>query len=227
VEDRALIIKLVMDPPSQTVSHKSLSRSMMLSKSPSRLPALEYAPNRGIVHRDLKPANIKLTPDGRVKILDFGLAKALTAPGPSGDAISSPIITIGETRAGAIVGAAGYMAPEQTTGKPVDKRVEIWAFGLVLYELVTGRRLFPGESVSEALAAALKDKPDWSAAPAPQFRRLRVIARSRSPGFAGAGSTHAMPRVVAEPRGIGSGFRRTTRCILGPPRILRKRQSSE
>ncbi len=125
--------------------------------------ALDAAHERGLVHRDLKPANIKIKPDGTVKVLDFGLAK--TAEALTGDPQSSPTMTISPTRAGMILGTAAYMSPEQARGKSVDKRADIWAFGVVLYELLTGRLPFQGEDLTETLASLMKDTPDLSAAP--------------------------------------------------------------
>src|SRR5262249_55820212 len=115
--------------------------------------ALEYAHDRGIIHRDLKPANIKLTPEGRVKVLDFGLAKALSPDMGLSDPGSSPTLTMRATIAGFIMGTAGYMSPEQAKGKAVDRRADIWAFGVVLVEMLTGRPMYLGETVSETLAA--------------------------------------------------------------------------
>ena len=128
---------------------------------------LEAAHEKGIVHRDLKPANIKVTRDGVVKILDFGLAKAyegdavLSGSGPS----QSPTMAHQGTEAGVILGSAAYMSPEQARGKPLDKRTDIWAFGVVLFEMLTGRRLFPGETLSDTIAAVLTREPDWSLLP--------------------------------------------------------------
>src|SRR5580658_5996977 len=134
---------------------------------------LEAAHERGIVHRDLKPANIKLTPAGVVKILDFGLAKAApSSPGDPSSLTISPTLSLTMTQAGVILGTAAYMSPEQARGKPVDKRADIWAFGVVLYELLTGKRLFEGEDLTETLASVLKDKPDLSAVPVPARRLL-------------------------------------------------------
>jgi len=128
--------------------------------------ALEAAHEKGIVHRDLKPANIKLKPDGTVKVLDFGLAQIAQASRPdSGDPAASPTLTISPTRIGMILGTAAYMSPEQARGKPVDRRADIWAFGVLLYELLTGRQSFPGETVSDILAAVLAKEPDLDALP--------------------------------------------------------------
>ncbi|MEO8099850.1 MAG: protein kinase [Acidobacteriota bacterium] len=122
--------------------------------------ALDAAHEKGVVHRDLKPANIKITPDGLVKVLDFGLAKAGRASEGSGEEAST--LTIGLTETGVIMGTAPYMSPEQARGEIVDKRADIWAFGVVLYEMVTGKRPFRGKSVSDILAAVLKEEPDWT-----------------------------------------------------------------
>jgi len=121
--------------------------------------AIEAAHDKGIVHRDLKPANIKIKPDGAVKVLDFGLAKALEEEAPSGSMQNSPTLTIGATKAGMILGTAAYMSPEQAKGKAADRRADIWAFGVVFYEMLTGRQLFTGETVGETLASVIKEEP--------------------------------------------------------------------
>ncbi len=126
---------------------------------------LEYAHERGIVHRDLKPANVKITPDGAVKILDFGLAKALEGETAAGDISSSPTMSRLATQAGIILGTAAYMSPEQAKGRPVDRRADVWAFGCVLYEMLTGKPAFGGETVTDVLASVVKEEPDWSALP--------------------------------------------------------------
>src|SRR6185436_1288268 len=121
---------------------------------------LETAHQKGIVHRDLKPANLKVTPDGKVKILDFGLAKALTATSARTDLLSSPTLTAGATSAGMILGTAAYMSPEQAKGMDTDARTDIFAFGCVLFEILTGRRSFPGDTVTEAIASVLAREPE-------------------------------------------------------------------
>src|SRR6202453_3201250 len=121
--------------------------------------ALEAAHDKGIIHRDLKPANIMITSAGVVKVLDFGLAAVAQASDPSNPA-NSPTLTISPTRAGMILGTAAYMSPEQARGRAVDKRADIWAFGVVLYEMLTGKQLFAGETVSDTLAAVLTKEPD-------------------------------------------------------------------
>ncbi len=130
--------------------------------------ALEEAHEKGIVHRDLKPANIKLTPEGKAKVLDFGLAKAYAGDqaANASDASHSPTLTRAGSESGVILGTAAYMSPEQARGKPVDRRADIWAFGVVLFEMLTGKRLFHGETPSDTLAAVLTREPDWSALPA-------------------------------------------------------------
>ena len=128
--------------------------------------ALEAAHEKGIVHRDLKPANIKVTVNGVVKVLDFGLAKAAEEPVVASDPSLSPTESLSATRAGMILGTAAYMSPEQARGKPVDKRADIWAFGAVLYEMLTGRRAFQGETTSDILAAVIKEEPPLDELPA-------------------------------------------------------------
>src|SRR6202158_3168186 len=138
------------------------------------IDGIEAAHEKSIVHRDLKPANIKITPEGVVKILDFGLAKAMDPPLPSGsNPGNSPTLTMGATAVGTILGTAAYMAPEQAKGKTADKRSDIWSFGVILYEMLTGQRLFPGESAVEILGGVLNKEPDIFAAPKRVHKLLR------------------------------------------------------
>ncbi len=142
--------------------------------------ALESAHDRGIVHRDLKPANVVISPDGRVKLLDFGLAKLFldeTDLGSSPHLSKSPTISGAMTGANVILGTAAYMSPEQARGRAVDRRADIWAFGVVLFEMLTGRQLFQGETISDTLAAVLKTDPDWGALPGETPARVRALLR--------------------------------------------------
>jgi Tol biopolymer transport system component len=142
--------------------------------------ALEAAHERGITHRDLKPGNIKIRPDGMVKVLDFGLAKFGSGATPGEDLQESPTLSMAATQPGVILGTAAYMAPEQARGRPVDKRADIWAFGVVLYEMLTGARLFQGEDLTETLASVVKEQPDLSGVPV-SVRRLLERCLEKDP----------------------------------------------
>ena len=233
---RALVMELVegltiADMIAQAASLKPYASGLSLDEA---LPiarqiadALEAAHEQGIIHRDLKPANIKVRPDGTVKVLDFGLAKAIEqggrdfspagAAGPEGPAYATTITTPAMTMQGVILGTAAYMSPEQAAGKPVDKRSDLWAFGVVLLEMLTGRRVFDGETVSHVLASVLKDEPDWTTLPAntpAPIRRLlrRCLEKDRKKRLADAADARleiedvlAMPVADRWPAGATTG----------------------
>ena len=138
---------------------------------------LEAAHDSGIIHRDLKPANVKITPEGKVKVLDFGLAKALADEVPAADLTHSPTRTDQMTNVGVIMGTAGYMSPEQARGQVVDKRTDIWAFGCVLYEMLTGKQVFSGETATDILGAIVHKDPDWAALPERTPRTMHRLLR--------------------------------------------------
>jgi Flp pilus assembly protein TadD/TolB-like protein len=138
--------------------------------------ALEVAHEKGVIHRDLKPANIKITPDGKVKVLDFGLAKAMELPF-SADMSHSPTLVMSDSRPGEIVGTPEFMSPEQARGKETDRRTDIWAFGCILFESLSGKRAFTGETVPDAVGAILHLEPDWAALPARTPERVRELLR--------------------------------------------------
>jgi len=205
--------------------------------------ALEAAHEKNIVHRDLKPANIKIKSDGAVKVLDFGLAKQ-SRDREGVDPGNSPTLTIGATEAGMIVGTAAYMSPEQARGKTVDKRADIWAFGVVLYEMITGRKPFEGEDLGETLAAVIKDEPRWDDIPTKVQRllksclekdpkkRLRDIGDASrlledaplptiAPVPVGGGIVRLLPWAVAAVAVLTLAFVSYSRSTAEPPRVLK------
>jgi len=182
-EAHAIVLELVEgETLADVIARGPLALDEALPIARQIVDALEAAHERGVVHRDLKPGNIKITPDGKVKVLDFGLAKAMEGPGGpggSGGMSMSPTLSVHATYAGIILGTAAYMSPEQARGKPVDRRTDIWAFGCVLYEMLTGKQAFEGgETVSDAVAAILRAEVDWTTLPAglPQYLR-RLLQR--------------------------------------------------
>jgi serine/threonine protein kinase len=170
-----LVMELVEGPTlSERIKQGAVPLEEALGIAKQIAEALEAAHEKGIVHRDLKPGNIKIRPDGTVKVLDFGLAKVTETADSSGRTEHSPTLTLdAATRVGAILGTAAYMPPEQARGKPVDKRADIWAFGVVLYEMLTGERLFEGETVSDTLIEVATKEPKWERVPAKVQRLLR------------------------------------------------------
>jgi serine/threonine protein kinase len=162
----ALAMELVEGPTlAEIIAASPLEIEEALRVAHDVAEALEAAHERGIIHRDLKPANIRLTSDGKVKVLDFGLAKALATETLLHPLADSPTLPIGSTREGIILGTAAYMSPEQARGKPLDKRSDIWSFGCVLYEALTARKAFPGETTTDILAAVIDREPDWTCLP--------------------------------------------------------------
>jgi len=178
VEEGALVMELVEGPAlAERIAQGPIPLDEALPIARQIAEALEYAHDRGIIHRDLKPANVKITPEGRVKVLDFGLAKALASDPVSGNPVSSPTLTMRATVAGVILGTAAYMPPEQAKGKDVDRRADIWSFGVVLAEMLIGRQLYTGETVSEVLAAVIMKDPDLSGLPASTPAAIRKLLR--------------------------------------------------
>ena len=177
----ALVMELVEGPTlADRVAQGALSVDDALPVAMQIAEALEAAHEQGIIHRDLKPANIKVRPDGAVKVLDFGLAKAMEPLGAMSPGMSqAPTITTpAMTQAGMILGTAAYMSPEQARGKAVNKRADVWAFGCVLYEMLAGKRAFGGDDISDTLANVLKTEPDWSKLPAAVPARVRQAIRA-------------------------------------------------
>jgi len=182
---RALVMELVEGPTlTDRIKAGAIPLDEALPIAKQIAEGLEYAHERGIVHRDLKPANVKLTANDAVKILDFGLAKALEGDPGQVDISSSPTISRMATQAGIILGTAAYMSPEQAKGKSVDRRTDIWSFGCVLYEMLTGQMPFSGETVTDTLAAVIRAEPEWSRLPAetpPAIRNLLARCLKKDP----------------------------------------------
>ena len=164
-DTRALVLELVEGPTlADRIAQGPIPLDEALPIAKQIAEALEAAHEAGVIHRDLKPANIRVRDDGTVKVLDFGLAKALDTA-PEGDPSQSPTLTAAATQMGVIMGTAAYMSPEQAKGRPVDKRGDVWAFGAVLYEMLSGQRELAGSDVSEVLASVLAREPDWALLP--------------------------------------------------------------
>jgi len=181
--------------------------------------AIDEAHAKGIVHRDLKPANVKIRPDSMVKVLDFGLAKlSRDREGAEPDPANSPTVTMGATQAGVILGTAAYMSPEQARGKRADKRADIWAFGVVLWEMLTGEQLFQGETITDVLAAVVRHEPEWERVPA-KVRRLlrRCLAKDLAKRLRDIGDAWELleePEPVPLPSGEGIRVVAPRRAVL-------------
>jgi eukaryotic-like serine/threonine-protein kinase len=174
----ALVLELVEGPTlADRIADGPMAMADAIPIARQIADALDAAHQQGIIHRDLKPANIKIRGDGTVKVLDFGLAKAMdpVSPGLPANAASSPTLTRNQTAMGTIIGTAAYMSPEQARGRTVDRRADIWAFGAVLYELLTGRAAFPGETITDILASVVTRDPDWTALPSTTPASIRLL----------------------------------------------------
>ena len=182
---RALVLELVEgDTLADRLERGPLPIGEALQHAQQIADALDAAHQKGIIHRDLKPANIKITPQGVVKVLDFGLAKAVSAETSAPDLTKSPTVAVGGTHKGVILGTAAYMSPEQARGKPVDKRADIWAFGCVLYEMLTGRASFAHDTITDTLAAIIERDPSWTELPATTpapIQRLLIRCLQKDP----------------------------------------------
>jgi serine/threonine-protein kinase len=178
---QALVLEMVEGPTiADRIAQGPIPVDEALPIAKQIADALEAAHEQGIIHRDLKPANIKLRPDGTVKVLDFGLAKAMdhtSGISPPGSDPNAPTLTRAATEAGMILGTAAYMAPEQARGKAVDRRADIWAFGVVLFEMLTGTQVFRGDTISDTLAAVLTRQLDWHALPSATPEPVRQLVR--------------------------------------------------
>ena len=177
-QTKALVLQLIEGPTlADRIIQGPIPLEEALKIALQITEGLEAAHEKGVIHRDLKPANIKITPEGQVKILDFGLAKALEAEVPASSLSQSPTLTNAATQAGVILGTAAYMSPEQAKGKTVDKRADIFAFGAVLYECLTGKRAFEGEDISDTLASILAREPEWAELPQNIPWNIRTLLR--------------------------------------------------
>jgi len=211
----ALVMELVEGPTlADRIAQGPIPLDEALPIAKQIAEALEAAHEQGIIHRDLKPANVKVREDGTVKVLDFGLAKALDPAAASGSSpatlsMSPTITTPAMTEMGMILGTAAYMSPEQAKGRPVDKRADIWAFGVVLYEMVTGKRLFEGEDLTETIAAVVMKAPDLGAAPA-ELRRLlaRCLEKDPKKRLRDIGDAWELLDESASPAAVTTGARR-------------------
>jgi len=175
---RAIVMELVEGETLQDrVRHGPLPLGDALAIAKQIAEALATAHDKHVIHRDLKPANVKITPDGHVKVLDFGLAKALESAPPREGLSHSPTLSVAATEGGLILGTAAYMSPEQAKGQPADARSDIWAFGVVLYEMLAGQTAFSGETIVEILGGIMKVDPDWGALPAATPATIRSLLR--------------------------------------------------
>ena len=175
-DTRALVMQLAEGPTlADRIAKAPIPIDEALPLARQIAEAFEYAHERGIIHRDLKPANLKVVGNDTVKVLDFGLAKAMDSELSAEDLSNSPTLSRLATQAGVLLGTAAYMSPEQAKGKPVDRRADIWAFGCVLHEMLTGTMAFQGDTTTDTLATVIKEEPDWSRLPSATPAAIRIL----------------------------------------------------
>ena len=175
-QTKALVLQLIEEPTlAERIAQGPIPVEETFKIALQIAEGLEAAHEKGVIHRDLKPANIKITPEGQVKILDFGLAKAFSGDESDVSLSNSPTLSLAATQQGVILGTAAYMSPEQARGHALDKRTDIWAFGCVVYEMLSGRAAFPGDDITDILAAVVRAEPVWSALPEGSHPRLREL----------------------------------------------------
>ena len=208
-QTKALVLQLFEGPTlADRIAQGPIPVEEALKIALQMAEGLEAAHEKGVIHRDLKPANIKITPEGQVKILDFGLAKAMEAETPDSSLSQSPTLTQAATQQGVILGTAAYMSTEQARGENTDQRADVWAFGVVLFEMLTGRRTFEGRTVSDVLAAVLAKEPQWNGLPDnlhPRLRQLleRSLAKEPRDRYTGVGDARVdIQTVLADPGGV-------------------------
>ena len=225
-QTKALVLQLIEGPTlAERIAQGPIPVEDALKIALQMAEGLEAAHEKGVIHRDLKPANIKITPEGQVKILDFGLAKALEGETPSPSSLSqSPTLTNAATQAGVILGTAAYMSPEQARGEATDKKADVWAFGCVLFEMLNGRATFGGKTVSDVLAGVLRIDPEWKTLPSNLHPRIRLLldrslekeSKDRYQGIADARVD--IQNALADPSGVL--VQPTGDVIQAPPRRI-------
>ena len=209
-QTKALVLQLIEGPTlAERIAQGPIPVEEALKIALQMAEGLEAAHEKGVIHRDLKPANIKITPEGQVKILDFGLAKALEVETPPDTSLSqSPTLTAAATQAGVILGTAAYMSPEQARGEAIDKKADVWAFGCVLFEMLTRQATFGGKTVSDVLAGVLRIDPDWKSLPPnlhPRIRLLleRSLEKEAKDRYQGVGDARVdIQTALADPSGV-------------------------